>query len=45
MTAWQAAVAAGTALLALEFAATPGVNWDALRERLANAEQALGRAE
>jgi DNA-binding protein Fis len=36
LEAWQAAVAAGEALLAPELAATPDVNWEALRANLAS---------
>jgi tetratricopeptide (TPR) repeat protein len=39
--AWQAATAAGEALLAPELAETPGVNWEALRANLASTYTSL----
>ncbi len=44
VAAWQAAVAAGEALLAPELAETPGVNWEALRANLASSYTSLSIA-
>ena len=45
VSAWQAAVEAGEALLGPAFAQTPGANWEALRENLADAYNRLGIAQ
>jgi tetratricopeptide (TPR) repeat protein len=44
IAAWQAAVAAGEALLAPEFAATPGIDWSAVRQMVSSACNTLGNA-
>ncbi len=44
VAAWQAAVDAGEALLAPEFADTPGIDWDAVRASVASTWNTLGNA-